>query len=197
MRHYALTGTVAAGKSTVAELFERWGATIIDADAIVHSLQQPGEPVHAAIVSRFGMTVAAPDGQLDRAVLRRMVLADPSARRDLEAIVHPAVEQRRSALLDAAAGRGAPVVVSEIPLLFEVGDPSAFDGVIVVDAPVDVRRERLIIERGLSRPEADALMATQWDPSAKRAGATWIIDNDQSRIALHHHARCVWDAMNA
>lgn len=197
MRHYALTGTVAAGKSTVAALFERWGATRIDADAIVRTLQQPGEPVHDQIVARFGPAVVAHDGQLDRGALRRIMLADADARRDLEAIVHPAVEARSRALLDDATARGDAVVVSEIPLLFESGDPSAFDGVIVVDAPVDVRRERLVTDRGLSRSEADRLMAAQWAPSRKRAHATWIIENEQSRVALHHHARCVWDAMNA
>lgn len=197
MRHYALTGTVAAGKSTVAALFERWGATRIDADAIVRTLQQPGEPVHEQIVARFGSEVVTHDGQLDRSALRRIMLADVDARRDLEAIVHPAVEGRRHALLDAARERDDAVVVSEIPLLFEAGDPSAFDGVIVVDAPVDVRRERLVSDRGLSSVEADRLMAAQWAPSRKRAHATWIIENDQSRVALHHRARIVWDAMNA
>ncbi|MBA2292391.1 MAG: dephospho-CoA kinase [Gemmatimonadales bacterium] len=197
MRHYALTGTVAAGKSTVAALFERWGATRIDADAIVRTLQQPGEPVHDQIVARFGSEVVTRDGQLDRSALRRIMLADVDARRDLEAIIHPAVEERRHALLDAARTRNDAVVVSEIPLLFEAGDPSAFDGVIVVDAPVDVRRDRLVADRGLSRTEADGLMAAQWAPSRKRAQATWIIENEQSRVALHHRARIVWDAMNA
>ncbi len=197
MRHYALTGTVAAGKSAVAELFKRWGATLIDADAIVRTLQQPGEPVHDQIVARFGPDVVAHDGELDRNTLRRIMLADVDARRALETIVHPAVEVRRQQLLDAAMARGDAVVVSEIPLLFEAGDPSGFDGVIVVDAPVHVRRQRLVTDRGLSRSEADRLMAAQWAPSRKRAHATWIIENEQSRVALHHRARCVWDAMNA
>lgn len=123
MRHYALTGTVAAGKSTVAKLFERWGATLIDADAIVRTLQQPGESVHDQIVARFGPDVVAGDGALDRNTLRRIMLADADARRALETIIHPAVEVRRQALLDAALARGDAVVVSEIPLLFEAGDP--------------------------------------------------------------------------
>lgn len=195
MRHYALTGTVAAGKSTVAALFERWGATRIDADAIVRESQQPGEPVHHQIAERFGPSVVAADGQLDRSALRALMLTNVDARRDLEAIIHPAVEERRAALLQAARMRGDAVVVSEIPLLFEVGDPSAFDGVIVVDAPVDVRRERLVTGRGLSAAEADGLMAAQWSPSRKRAHANWVIENDQSRVALHHRARIVWDAM--
>lgn len=197
MRHYALTGTVAAGKSTVAELFERWGATLIDADKIVRTLQRRGEPVHDQIVAQFGPDVVAHDGELDRNTLRRIMLADAEARRALEAIIHPAVERRRQELLDAAITRGDAIVISEIPLLFEAGEPSAFDGVIVVDAPVDVRRDRLVTNRGLSRSDAEGLMAAQWAPSRKRAHGTWIIENEQSRVALHHHARCVWDAITA
>lgn len=192
MRTIALTGTVAAGKSTVAGLFRRLGATVIDADAIVRELQQPGEPVFDAIIAVFGSGVRRADGGLDRAALRARVLADPDERAALERIVHPAVETRRRALQEQARSAGARVVVAEMPLLFEAADPSEYDGVIVVDAPVAERRRRLIAERGLDRATADALMASQWTPQRKRERATWVIDNDGDRATLESRTRDVW-----
>jgi dephospho-CoA kinase len=195
MRVIGLTGTVAAGKSTVARLFAGWGATVIDADAIVRELQQPGEPVHGAIVARFGTDVVQPDGTLDRAALRRIVLSDAVARADLERLVHPAVELRRRELLADARRRGAQVVIADIPLLFESTDPAAYDGIIVVDAPREERMRRLVTGRGLSAADAEALMAAQWPAARKRAHATWIIDNDGTRADLEQLARAVWSGL--
>ncbi|HEX5631715.1 MAG TPA: dephospho-CoA kinase, partial [Gemmatimonadales bacterium] len=178
MLNVALTGNVASGKSTVAALFAAWGATVIDADALVHELQRPGTGVYEAIVRRFGHRIVGPRGLLDRDALRARVLADPDARRDLEAIVHPAVARRREELVADARRRGAPVVVSDIPLLFEALDPAAFDAVVLVDAPAAVRRRRLVEERGLDPAEAERLMAAQLPSAAKRARSTWVIDND-------------------
>ncbi len=196
MRVVALTGSIAAGKSAVADLFQSWGATIIDADAIVHELQRPGQPVLEAIVTRFGPGVLRGDGELDRAQLRGLILADATARQDLEAIVHPAVERRRRELLDAATARGDRLVIVDIPLLFEVGDPGIYQGVIVVDAPRPERRRRLIADRHLTKVEADHLLDAQLAPEMKRAGATWVIDNDSDRDALEQRARAVWQALN-
>ena len=140
MLHVALTGNVASGKSSVGRLFADWGATVIDADAIVRELQQPGTPIFERIAARFGPEVVTPDGELDRGRLRALVLADPTARKDLEAIVHPAVAAERERLIDEARRRGAAIVVSDIPLLFEVMDPQAFDAVVLVDAPEQIRR---------------------------------------------------------
>lgn len=192
MRLIALTGTVAAGKSTVAALFRQWGATVLDADAVVRELQQPGTPVFDAIVARFGPGVLASGGGLDRAALRKRILTDPVARRDLEAIVHPAVKLERDAALDAARSRGETMVIDDVPLLFEAADPDRYDAIIVVDAPEAERRRRLIAERGLSGEEADLLMAAQWPAGAKRNRATWIIDNAGDRDTLQHRAREVW-----
>lgn len=197
MRHIGLTGNVAAGKSAVAALFRRWGATVIDADEIVHQLQQPGTPVLAAITARFGAAVLRPDGSLDRARLRALVFADEEARRDLEAIVHPAVQARRAVLLAEAGGRGDPVVVSDIPLLFETMDPAEFDAVVLVDAPAAVRRERLMAQRGFSAEEADRLIAAQVPAALKRARSSFVIDNDGDEAALERRARKVWDAIAA
>ena len=197
MIHLALTGNVAAGKSSVARLFAEWGATIIDADAIVHELQQPGQPVLAQMVRQFGRDILRPDWRLDRPALRRRVLDDPKARAALEAIVHPAVVERREALIADAKARGAAVVVSDIPLLFEAADPDAFDGVVLVDAPVAIRRDRLITRRGMNPAEADRLIAAQLPSEGKRARSDFILDNAGTEADLEAAARRVWDAITA
>jgi dephospho-CoA kinase len=194
--HVGLTGNAAAGKSTVAELFRRWGATVIDADAIVRELQAPGAPVLGAIVARFGPGVLTADGALDRPALRARVLADPAALADLNRLVHPAVAERRRALLAEARRRGDRIVVSDIPLLFEADDPSGFDAVVLVDAPAAVRRARLAA-RGLAAEEIERLMAAQQPAAAKRARSDFVIDNDGDRAALERAAREVWAALLA
>ena len=192
MLNVALTGNVAAGKSSVATLFHQWGATIIDADAIVRRLQRPGTPVFQAIVTRFGPGALAANGTLDRPALRARILADPAEKRALEAIVHPAVEAERQRILRHADATRDAVIISDIPLLFEVMDPSKFGAVVLVDAPEPVRRERLAHDRGLPAPEAAALIAAQLPSAQKRARADFIIDNDGSRDQLRERAWLVW-----
>jgi dephospho-CoA kinase len=194
MLHVGLTGNVAAGKSTVVELFRRWGATIIDADEIVRELQAPGRPVLTAIVERFGPEVLTADGGLDRPTLRARVLADAEALAALNALIHPAVAARRRELLAEARRRGDRIVVSDIPLLFEADDPGGFDAVVLVDAPVAARRARLA-ERGLSADEAERLMAAQQPAASKRERSDFVIDNDGDRAALERAAQKVWAAL--
>lgn len=197
----ALTGNAAAGKSTVARLLRLWHVPVIDADRIVHELQAPGTPLLAAIARRFGPAVLTAGGALDRERLRSLVLEDPDARRDLEALVHPAVEQRRLALEREAADRGASVVVHEIPLLFEAMDPGAFDAVILVDAPDELRLARLR-ERGLSDRDARALMAAQRPAAEKRAWRggpggrrPYVIENAGDLAGLEQRLQEVWSAL--
>jgi dephospho-CoA kinase len=204
MLNVALTGNIAAGKSTVAEFFRHWGAVLIDADQLVREVQAPGSPVLNAIVARFGGGVLLPDGSLDRAGLRAIVMADPDARRDLEAIVHPAVEERRNQLVRAAAKRGAQIVINDIPLLFEVLEPGAFDAVVLVDAPDTVRLERLTRERGWNVEEARRALAAQQPSATKRAwrggprrAAPLLIDNDGGLAGLEERARAVWEELVA
>jgi dephospho-CoA kinase len=192
MFHIALTGNVAAGKSTVAALFRDWGAVVLDADQLVREVQQPGTPVFDAIVQHFGPVVVSPDGTLDRAALRARVLADPAARRELERLVHPAVEGLRRARLAAHRGNAGSIVVSEIPLLFEALDPAGFDAVVLVDAAPVVRRARLERTRGLAPGEAEALLAAQLPAETKRARSTFVIDNDGDHDALRRDAWLVW-----
>jgi dephospho-CoA kinase len=201
MLNVALTGNIGAGKSTVAELFRRWGATVIDADVLVREAQAPGSPVLAEIARRFGAELVSPTGELDRAVLRARVLRDPAERAALNAIMHPEVLRRRAALLDAARQRGDAIVVSDIPLLFEVLDPGAFDAVVLVDAPEAVRLER-ILQRGLSRQEAEQMIAAQMAPEKKRAWGTQdpqrrllVIVNDGTLAQLERAAGEVWEEL--
>lgn len=197
MLSVALTGNIAAGKSTVAELFRRWGATVIDADRLVREAQEPGQPVLEEIAARFGGKLIMEDGALDRAALRSKVLADPQALADLNRIVHPEVRRRRLELLAAARARGDRIVVSDIPLLFEADDPAAFDAVVLVDAPAAVRRHRLMASRGLSPREADSMMAAQLDSGAKRPRSDYVIENDGDLTTLERAAAGVWRALLA
>lgn len=193
MKNIGLTGNIAAGKSTVARLFQEWGAVVIDADAIVHELQRPKTPVFRAIIDRFGIEMVAEDGTLDRAALRAKVFNDKQALADLNAIVHPAVAAERERRLAEAEAAGARIVIHDIPLLYEVGDPSKFDGVVLVDAPIAARRERLERTRGLDRATAESMIKAQLPSAEKRRLATWLIDNDGSHEKLEQRTREVWN----
>ncbi len=191
----ALTGNAAAGKSTVAHWFQEWGARLIDADQLVREVQQPGSPILAKIAQRFGAGVLLPDGNLDRALVRRLILEDPTKREALNAIVHPAVQARGQVLLREARARGDRIVVHDIPLLFEALDPGAFDLVVLVDAPEAMRRARLH-DRGLSAREIDQLFAAQLPAGAKRAKSHLVLDNAGSLDDLKRAAREAWQTIN-
>ncbi len=193
--HLGLTGNIASGKSTVARQLEQLGATVIDADTLAREAVEPGTAGYEAVIAHFGPGVVQPNGALDRAELRRVVFNDPLERRALNAIIHPEVGRLRETALAEAAERGDAVVISDIPLLFEVGLEPLFDGVILVDAPVAVRRARLIGDRGLPSAEADAMIAAQWPSEKKRAAATWVIDNDGSRAQLEARVAALWDTI--
>ena len=170
---------------------------MIDADRIVRDLQAPGQPVFRAIVARFGPAVVSAAGTLDRAALRARVFGNPESLAALNAIVHPAVKAERDRLEAEAAGRGAAIVVNDIPLLFETGDPGGFDAVVLVDAPEPIRLERLMSTRGLDRATALAMIAAQSPSGPKRARSTYVIDNDGEVATLERRARAVWDQLEA
>jgi dephospho-CoA kinase len=197
MLSVALTGNIGAGKSTVAELFRAWGATLIDADQLVREAQMPGQPTLERIIDRFGPEVAGPDGTLDRARLRGLVLSDSEALSSLNAIVHPEVDRRRRQLLAEARHRGDRIVISDIPLLFEAADPGEFDAVILVDAPEPVRRSRLVQSRKLPAAELNRLMSAQLPSASKRLRSDYVIDNAGDREALERSAASVWQALRA
>ena len=197
MLSVALTGNIGAGKSTVAELFRGWGATIIDSDQLVREAQMPGQPALLEVAGRFGRQMLRSDGTLDRARLRAAVLADPKALEALNAIMHPEVHRRRRELLALARERGDRIVVSDIPLLFEAADPSEFDAVVLVDAPESVRRQRLRQSRSLPEHELDRLIAAQLPADSKRLRSDYVIENVEDHQALERSAAAVWEALLA
>ena len=197
MLSVGLTGNVASGKSTVAQLFQSWGATLIDADRLVREAQAPGGWVLRAIVERFGEHMLKRDGTLDRGALRRVVMEDADARADLNRIMHPEVNRRRAELLAEARARGDRIVVSDIPLLFEATDPAEFDVVVLVDAPEEMRLTRLQAERGLTSIEAERMIRAQLPSSEKRARSDFVIDNVGDRATLERKAAEVWQALLA
>jgi dephospho-CoA kinase len=170
-----LTGGVASGKSTVSAMLAELGAVVIDADLLAREVVAPGTDGLREIVDAFGPEVLTDDGHLDRPAMGALVFADESARRKLEAIVHPQV-RARGAELEAAAGADA-VVVHDIPLLAETGQGAAFDAVLVVDVPVEVQVDRMTALRGMSREDADARVRAQATRQQRLAVATYVIDN--------------------
>ncbi|MDT8436483.1 MAG: dephospho-CoA kinase [Gemmatimonadota bacterium] len=195
MIRVGLTGSLGAGKSTVGRLFEAWGAERIDADELAREAVAPGSDALARVRAAFGDGVVGAEGGLDRAAVRRLVFADPEARARLEAIVHPEVERRRAARLAEARERGVRVAVVEVPLLFEKGLRDAFDVVVVVDAPPEVRRTRVAEARGLGAEEFAAIERAQMAPERKREAADHVIWNDEGPRELEESAREVWDAV--
>ena len=191
MLNVGLTGNIASGKSTVVDLFKKWGATIIDADMLAREAQAPGSAVLAAIARRFGADVLR-QGELDRAALRAKVIGDDAALADLNTIVHPAVQQRRLELQRVAAERGDAIVINDIPLLFEVLDPKQFDAIVLIDAPVAVRRTRLRSLRGLSNEDADRMIAAQMPAERKRSLSRYVIENAGTVADLEHRAQEVF-----
>ena len=180
-----LTGGIASGKSTVSRMLRELGAPVVDADAIVHELQQPGKPVTQAIARAFGPEVLHPDGSLSRPALSRIVFADAARRKALEAIVHPAVREEmwRQAQQYRAAGR--PAVVLDVPLLIESQLHRTVDRVWVVYIDKESQLARLVARDGLTPEQAAQRMAAQMSLEEKRSFADLVIDNrgtvDQTR----------------
>ena len=170
-----LTGGIASGKSTVARKLEQLGAFTIDADVLARDVVALGTEGLKAVVARFGDSVLAADGSLDRSALARVIFADPQARADLNAIIHPLVRER-AAELEAAAPVGA-VVVHVIPLLVETGQQDRFDAVVVVDTTVEEQLRRLTRRDGLTQTEAEQRVAAQASREERLGAATHVIDS--------------------
>jgi dephospho-CoA kinase len=168
----ALTGSIGMGKSTVAKIFERAGVPVFDADAEVRRLQGAGGPLVDTIGRRFPGTVS--DGLLDREHLARIVLEDPRELAALEAIVHPEVHAARERFV--AAHADALMVLFEIPLLFEIGGEAVFDKVVVVSAPADLQRDRVLERSGMTPAKFAAILERQMPDAEKRARADFIVD---------------------
>ncbi|MFI5279541.1 MAG: dephospho-CoA kinase [Gemmatimonadales bacterium] len=197
MYRVGLTGNVGAGKSTILALLQGLGAWTIDADVLAREAVRPGTPALDAIVERFGKGVLQDDGALDRAMLRRRVMSDPTEREALNDIVHPVVARLTAEREQQASRAGARIVVHDVPLLFEALDPDTFDALVLVDASPAVRKDRLMKTRGLSAAEADDLIAAQEPSAGKRAKSHFVIDNDGPRDALERRAREIWSELLA
>lgn len=186
-----LTGGIGSGKSTVSAMLAERGAVVIDADAIVRELQQPGTPVFAAMVERFGREIVAPDGTLDRAAVADRVFGDPEALADLNAIVHPAVGAEIARRLEELAPTDA-VVVLDVPLLVESKNPYPVAGLLVVDVDPEVAVRRLVEHRGMREADVRARMARQASREERLARADHVIDNSGTLDDLARQVDEAW-----
>lgn len=172
MIRIALTGSIGMGKSTVAGMFERAGVPVFDADAVVRELQGPGGGLVEKIGELFPGCVRC--GTLDRECLAQIVLADPAKLAVLEGLVHPAVREARERFI--ALHRDAPALVFEIPLLFETGGEREFDKVVVVSAPAEIQRARVLERTGMSASKLESILTRQMPDEEKRRRADFVVD---------------------
>ncbi len=189
MRRVGLTGGIGSGKSTVAQMFADLGASVVDADAIAREVVAPGSEGLAELVERFGSQILTDNGDLDRAAVAAVVFSDPSARERLNAIVHPLIARRTTELI-AAIPQDA-VLVHDVPLLVELGMQATYDLVVVVDAPDDVRIQRLV-QRGLDEDDARARIAAQASRDERLAVADVIIENTGDLDDLRTQVKAAW-----
>jgi dephospho-CoA kinase len=190
-----LTGNIASGKSTVAQLLSERGATIVDADFLARRVVEPGTSALNQIAARWGSSVLRPDGRLDRSTLRKIVFADPEQVEELNEIVHPEIAVLRDKLVAQARERGDRLVVCDIPLLFEKHLTEEFNKIILVDSPRPLRLERLVKERGLSETEAMEMIAAQMPAELKRARADFVIDNAGSLNELEREVEVMLSSL--
>ncbi|HEX8094587.1 MAG TPA: dephospho-CoA kinase [Jatrophihabitans sp.] len=189
-----LTGGIGSGKSTVAARLAELGAVVIDSDRLAREVVEVGSPGLARVVERFGADVLGPDGSLDRPRLGRLVFSDPAALADLNAIVHPLVRARSEALSSQAAAAGAVAVVHDVPLLVENKLAAGYDTVIVVEAPLELRLQRLA-GRGLDEETARARIAAQATDEQRRAVADIVLDNSGSVAELGAQVDAAWSGL--
>lgn len=186
-----LTGGIGAGKSTVAELLAERGAVTVDADEVARAVVEPGQSALVKLVDRFGPGILDTDGRLDRAALAKLAFVDDESRRDLEAITHPEINTEFGRRVAAAPSDA--IVVLDVPLLAESEQARkrAYETVIVVEAPREVRMARLEA-RGVDRADAEARMAAQAGDDERRKIATYVIDNSGDRAALERQIDELW-----
>jgi dephospho-CoA kinase len=184
-----LTGGIGSGKSTVAALLAAKGAVVIDADVIARQVVEPGSPVLDALAERFGPDIVGADGHLDRARLAERAFVSDESRRELDAITHPAIG--KEFLRQVAEAPEGAVVVHDVPLLVESKNPANYRGVIVVEAPRELRLARLDA-RGIAVEDAERRMAQQATDEERRAIATWLLDNSGDLGSLSAQVDAIW-----
>ncbi|WP_072313552.1 dephospho-CoA kinase [Agrococcus sp. Marseille-P2731] len=194
----ALTGGIASGKSTIARRLAAHGAVVIDADALVRELQQPGQPVLAEIAAAFGDHLVLADGSLDRAALGAVVFGDADARARLNGIVHPAVAAESARRFAAALERDAQaVVVYDVPLLVEARSDDPWDLVVVAHAPAASRIRRLVELRGLGEADARARVASQASDAERLAIADVVVDTGGTIEETLAQADALWERLTS
>jgi len=188
-----LTGSIGMGKSTVGQMFVDLGAALWDADAAVHELYDVGGAGVGPIGKLFPSAIV--DGAIDRACLSKLVLNDQAAMAALEAIIHPLVGDHRMAFIEVAAKQNIEIVILDIPLLLEGGSASFFHSVVVVSAPADMQRERVMARPGMSEAKFDAILSKQMPDSIKRTYADFIVNTGQSLAETKLEVVEIWTAL--
>lgn len=197
MRLIGLTGGIGSGKSSVSNRLAQRGAALIDADAIVRELQEPGKPVFDAMVERWGPQIVAEDGSLDRAAVAGIVFSDKDELKAIEKIVHPVLRKEMDQRIDGLAATDH-VVILDIPLLAESRskdgalDARGTSAVIVVDCPIDTAVSRLIEYRGFTEDDANARVAAQVTREDRRALADFVVDNSGDEASLDAEVERCW-----
>lgn len=186
-----LTGSIGMGKSTVAAMFGEEGAAVWDADAAVHRLYAVGGAGVKQIRSIAPDAII--DGAVDRGALRAAILADPALLKKVEGVIHPLVGQDRQTALEKARDEGRLVAVLDIPLIFETGATKAFDAIVVVSAPADVQRARVLARPNMTVGAFEAILAKQTPDAEKRAGADFVVDTSGSFEESRDQVRQVMD----
>ena len=190
-----LTGSIGMGKSATATMFAEAGVPVYDADAAVHAIYAKGGAAVEPLQARFGDVIVV--GAVSRDKLRAIVLSDPSALRDLEAIVHPLVGQTQLDFREKAAASDAPLMVLDIPLLFETGGDLRCDFTLVVTAPAEVQRARVLARQGMSEAEFEQILAKQTPDAEKRARADFIVSTAFGFDFARTHVNAIIDLLSS
>lgn len=196
MRLVGLTGGIGSGKSTVSALLAERGAVIIDADAIVRELQQPGQPVLQAMVERWGSSILLSDDSLDRKAVADIVFADGDELKALEAIVHPALRREIERRIDTHRDTDA-VVILDMALIAEKDNPYGATEIIVVDLPHDLAVHRLVTDRGFAEADARQRIDAQVSRADRLAVADHVIDNRGNLAELEQQVRVLWERLSS
>ena len=194
MRIVGLTGSIGMGKSTTASLFAQAGAAVYDADAAVHAIYAKGGAAASAVDAAFPGVVV--NGAVDRALLSKQVIGNADALKRLEQIVHPLVGAHRQAFFETAHREHRDLVVLDVPLLFETGGDKALDAVIVVSAPEDLQRERVLARPDMSPEKLDAILARQLHDTEKRRRADFVIDTSQGVDAARRQVLAIVETLS-
>jgi len=195
MKIIGLTGSIGMGKSTTAAMFREAGIPVYDADAAVHEAYDVGGIAVGPVGEAFPGVVK--DGRVDREELRKRVLGNPDALKVLNGIVHPLIGKNRAKVFEAAQAAGADMIIMDVPLIFETGGEKNMDAVIVVSAPADVQRERVLAREGMTPERLDAILAQQVPDAEKRARADYVVDTGKGLEPARAQVKAIIEALRS